>query len=91
MIIGNLDSVRTVAEIFSHFGGSNRNGFAMILLAKINRGYRKDLISNFNLILSIIIKGEPRVAQSALENPEIESITTISSDPEQRGLTWIVK
>jgi hypothetical protein len=77
MIIGKLDSVRIVAEIFSHFGSPNWHGKAVILLAVINRGYRHALISNFKLILSIIVKGEPSVAKNVLENPEIESITTL--------------
>jgi hypothetical protein len=78
MHIGKLDSVRTVAEIFSHLGSTNFHGKAVILMAMINREYRRAVISNFKLILSIIVKGEPRVDQNSMDNPEIESETTIS-------------
>jgi hypothetical protein len=43
------------------------------------------------MILSIIVKGEPRVDTNSLDNPKIESETTIMKDRAKRGLTWIVK
>ena len=94
MIIGKLDSVRTIAEIFSHLGSPDVQGNALILMAMINRSYRSAVISNFKLILSIIIKGEPRVDQNALEYPDVESETTLKKeqkDRKERGLTWLVK
>lgn len=91
MHIGKLNSVRTVAEIFCHLGNPDVQGNALILMAMINRGYRSSLIKNFKLILSIIVKGEPRVDQAALEKPDIESEITLRIDREERGLTWVVK
>jgi hypothetical protein len=78
MIIGKLDSVRTIAEIFSHLGCADVQGNALILLAMINKSYRSAVISNFKLILSIIIKGEPRLDQDTLDDPDIESETTVN-------------
>ena len=91
MIIGKLDSVRTIAEIFSHLSSPNVQGNALILMFMINRSFRSAVISNFKLILSIIVKGEPIVDTKSLDNPNIESETTIMKDLAKRGLTWIVK
>jgi hypothetical protein len=44
MIIGKLDSVRTIAEIFSHLGSPDVQGNALILMAMINRSYRSAVI-----------------------------------------------
>ncbi len=77
MIIGKVDSVRTIAEIFSHLGSPDIQGNALILMAMINRSYRSAVVANFKLILPIIIKGEPRIDQDALDEPDVESETTV--------------
>jgi hypothetical protein len=61
MIIGKLDSVRTIAEIFSYLGSPDVQGNALLLMATINKSYRSAVVSNFKLMLSIIVKGEPRI------------------------------
>jgi len=77
MIIGKLDSVRTIAEIFSYLGSPDVQGNALLLMATINKSYRSAVVSNFKLMLSIIVKGEPRIDQDALDEPDVESETIV--------------